>query len=104
NVFRMPGDGFDVFQVAGVGEAIQIDQTFDLGRVDDMVNDIRANETRPARDQEIHTPPVRCWSAPASGCHVSSACRSATCTGRMATRVAKSLLVAKMKLDRGGLA
>src|ERR1017187_983058 len=42
--------------MAGVSEAIQIDQPLDLGPPDDVVNQIRANETRAACDEKIHIP------------------------------------------------
>ncbi len=47
----MMGDGFEVFQMAGVGQAVEVGQEADFGLVDDMVDEIRADEARPAGDE-----------------------------------------------------
>ena len=54
NIFRMACDRFDVGEVAGVGEAVQIDQARDLRALDDLMDDVRADETGAAGEQEVH--------------------------------------------------
>ncbi len=46
----MFGNGFKVRQMPGVSEAVEIDQLGDARIVNDMVNEIRADETRAAGD------------------------------------------------------
>ena len=47
-------DAREVFEMAGVGEAVEIDELRDLGLVDDMTDEIGADEARAAGDQKIH--------------------------------------------------
>lgn len=47
-------DACEVFEMAGVGEAVEIDELRDLGLVDDMTDEIGADEARAAGDQKIH--------------------------------------------------
>ena len=41
-------------QIAGVSEAIEIHQRFDLSAVDDMLDPIRADESAAASDEKVH--------------------------------------------------
>ena len=49
--FATPGQ---VLQVAGVGQAIQVDELLDLGPVDDVVDQVGADEAGAAGDEQIH--------------------------------------------------
>ena len=54
NVFRVPGHFFQVLQMPGVGEAIQIDQLFNLRPVDDVMDEVGADESGAASDEQFH--------------------------------------------------
>ena len=54
NVFGMPGNFFQIREMPGVGEAIQIDELRNFRPVNDVVNQIRADKTRAAGDQQVH--------------------------------------------------
>ena len=45
-------DRFEVNEVAGVGQAIEVDQGLDLWAVDEVLDDVRADESRPAGHQQ----------------------------------------------------
>ncbi len=47
-------DTDEVFEMPGISEAVEIDQPSDFRLVDDMPDEVRADETSPACDQEIH--------------------------------------------------
>ena len=53
-VFGMAADLFKVDQMSGIGEAIQIDQPLDFRPVDDVMDDIGADEARTAGDEKVH--------------------------------------------------
>ena len=40
----------EVLEAAGIGQAVEIDELGNLRPVDDMVNEVRADKARPARD------------------------------------------------------
>ena len=50
NVFRMLGNFFQIRQMARVSQAIQIDQLADARIVNDVMDEIRADEARAAGD------------------------------------------------------
>ena len=54
NVFRMPGDLLQILQMPGVSQAIQIDQSLDFRPVDDVVDEIGADESGAASDEQFH--------------------------------------------------
>ena len=43
-VLGMPLDSGDILEMASVSEAVEVDQFFDLWRVDDVLNQIASNE------------------------------------------------------------
>ena len=51
NVFRMAGDRLQILPMAGVGEAVEIDELGDLRIVNDALNQIGADEARAAGDE-----------------------------------------------------
>jgi hypothetical protein len=51
NVFGMPGNGFQIRQVTCVGQAIQINQLRHAWIGDDVLDEIRADETRTTGDK-----------------------------------------------------
>jgi hypothetical protein len=54
NVFWVLGNLFQIFQVPGISEAIEIDEFGDLRAVNDVVNQIRSDKARAAGDQQVH--------------------------------------------------
>jgi len=54
NIFRMAGDSFQVFLMAGIGEAIEVDELLNFGSVDDVLNQIRPDKSCAAGDEQIH--------------------------------------------------
>jgi hypothetical protein len=54
NVFGIAGDVLEVFQVARVSEAIEIDEAADVWFVNNMMNEIGTDEAGAAGDEEIH--------------------------------------------------
>src|ERR1700722_8166284 len=48
NEFRMLGDFFQIGEMPGIGEAIEIDEALDFGAVNNVVNEIGADEARAA--------------------------------------------------------
>ena len=54
DVFRMRGDTRKVLEPPGVCQAIQVDQPSDLGPVNDVMDEIRADKTGSASDKQIH--------------------------------------------------
>ncbi len=50
----MPGNLLQIFQMPGVGQAIQIDQLRDFRPVNDVVDQVRADKARAAGDEQIH--------------------------------------------------
>ena len=54
NIFGMTRDRFDVGGVASVSEAVQVDQARDLRALDDLMDDVRADEAGAAGEQEVH--------------------------------------------------
>jgi len=62
-VFWMGRDAFEVLQMAGVGQAVQIDQFLDQRFVDDAMHDIGSDEAGAACDEKIHCPLRRFASA-----------------------------------------
>src|ERR1035437_9636555 len=50
NVFLMAGNFFEVRQMSGVSEAIEIDQLRDVRLINDVMDKIRADEARAAGD------------------------------------------------------
>ena len=89
----MAFQAFQVFQPAGVGQAIEIDQQADFGFVNDMMDQVGANKPGAARDEQIHGAVLHC-------CKESV---NASSTGRMVTPAARSLETSRMQLDRGRL-
>ena len=55
SVFGMACEFFQVNEMAGVGKAIEIDEPFDFGPVDYMMDNIRADKTGAAGDEQIHS-------------------------------------------------
>src|SRR6185369_10889920 len=53
SVFRMPAHAFQAFQMAGISQAIQIDQPFDLRPVYDVLDQIRSDESGAAGDEQV---------------------------------------------------
>lgn len=53
-VFRAARGGGDVFEAAGVGEAVEVDDTRDLGLRQHVVEHVGADEAAAASDQEMH--------------------------------------------------
>ena len=51
DVFRMAADLLEVGQMPGVGEAVQVDQPLDLGPVDDVLDQVGADEAGAAGNQ-----------------------------------------------------
>ncbi len=51
DIFRVGGNRFQVFQMPGIGQAIEIDEPGDLGAVDDVVDQVGADEARAAGDE-----------------------------------------------------
>ena len=51
NVFGMPGSLFQVFQVPGIGQAIQIHQPRDFRPVNDVMHHVGPDEPRAAGNQ-----------------------------------------------------
>jgi hypothetical protein len=56
-ILGMLFDGLKVRKMAGVGQAIQIDQSLNFGPVNNVMNEIRADEARAAGDEEVQTSP-----------------------------------------------
>ena len=54
HVFRMLSDGGEVFDVPGVGEAVEVDEPLDFRAVDDVVDHVRPDESGAASDEEVH--------------------------------------------------
>ena len=54
NVFWMPANFFEIGQVSGIGQAIEIDQSLDHVLIDDMLNQVRTDETGAAGYEEFH--------------------------------------------------
>ena len=54
DIFVMALESGEIFKMSGVSEAIEIDQMGDFGPVDDVANEIRADETGAAGDEEVH--------------------------------------------------
>ena len=54
NIFRMPGNRFQIFQPPGVGETIQIDELRDLRVVNDVMDEVGADEAGAASNEEFH--------------------------------------------------
>ncbi len=54
NVFRVSGNLFQIFQMPGVGQAIQIDQPLDFRPVDDMMDQVGADKASAASDEQFH--------------------------------------------------
>src|ERR1035437_8681938 len=50
NVFLMAGNFFEVRQMSGVSEAVEIDQLRDVRLINDVMDKIRADEARAAGD------------------------------------------------------
>jgi hypothetical protein len=50
----MAGNLFEIGEMTGVSEAIQIDEPRDFGPLDDVMNQIRSDEARAAGDEKIH--------------------------------------------------
>ena len=53
-VLGMLGDAGQIFEAPGIGQAIEVNQLDYLGPVNDMLNEIRADESGPASDLEVH--------------------------------------------------
>lgn len=53
-VFGMSHDGAHVVEASGVAETIQIHERRDLGTIDHVLNDVRADEAAAAGDKKIH--------------------------------------------------
>ena len=54
DVFGIAVETFQIDQVAGIGQAIEVDEPVDFRPVDDLMNDIGADEPRAAGDEEVH--------------------------------------------------
>ena len=50
DILGVPGDAFEVLQPPGVGQAVEIDQLADLRPVNDVMDEIGADEAGPASD------------------------------------------------------
>ena len=50
-VFRVRRNFFEIGEMAGVGQAIEIDQSLDLRLVDNMLQDVRTDESCSAREK-----------------------------------------------------
>ena len=60
NVARMDVmNAGEVFEMAGIGEAVEIDEPGDLRPVDDVANEIGADESGAACDQKVHVRRLR---------------------------------------------
>ena len=51
SVFRMVRDARDVFQMTGVGQAIEVDEAFDLRAINDVMDQVRSDKARAAGDE-----------------------------------------------------
>ncbi len=51
NIFRMPGNRFQVGEVPRIGQAIEVDQFEHPHIVDDMLDQVRADKARAAGDE-----------------------------------------------------
>ena len=47
-------DAIEVFEMPGIGEAVEIDQLGDFRLVDDMPDEVRADKTGTACDEKVH--------------------------------------------------
>ena len=54
NILGMFGNVFEVGQMSGVGEAVEVDELGDSRIVHDVLDQVRADEASAARDEEIH--------------------------------------------------
>ena len=54
SVFAMLRDSLQIFQMAGVGQAIQVDQLADFRAVNDVMDQVRSDESGAACDQQVH--------------------------------------------------
>ena len=54
NEFRMTGRLFQIFLPPGVSQAIQVDKSFDLWTVNDVMDEIGADEAGAASDDQFH--------------------------------------------------
>ena len=53
-VFRLAGNGGDICQPPGVGEAVEVDDALDFGLADDVFKHMGADEAATAGDEQIH--------------------------------------------------
>ena len=54
NVFRMLGNFLQILQAPGVSQAVEIDELRDARVVNDVMDEIRADEARAASNEKIH--------------------------------------------------
>jgi len=54
NVLRMTRHRLKIRQMSGIGQAIEIDQRFDLRTADDVLDEVRPDEPGAAGDKEFH--------------------------------------------------
>src|SRR5213075_3155816 len=59
HVFWVLRCAFEAGEVSRVGQAIEVDQAFDLGPIEQMANEIRSDEPGAAGDEQMHA----VWSA-----------------------------------------
>jgi hypothetical protein len=98
-ILRMFGNLFQIYQVAGICQAVQIDQLAHFRPFNDVLDDIRADETRATRYKQIHAD--RLAVNRVSGCHWRNDASSASVTGRMVTPVDSSFETSRTQLERG---
>ncbi len=54
SVFGMAGDGADIFQTPGIGEAVEVDHACDFRLNDDVFKQVGADEVATAGDEQVH--------------------------------------------------
>src|SRR5690349_14774663 len=83
NVLRMLRDFLQVDQMPGVGQAIQIHQSGNLMSVNDVVDEVGADEACAAGDKKVHCRGLKVEDG--SGFQSRRECSSASATGRILT-------------------
>jgi hypothetical protein len=53
-ILRMRAHRFEIGEVAGVGETVEVDESFDFGPVNDVLNEVGADEAGTAGDEKFH--------------------------------------------------
>ena len=54
-ILRVARHGLKVFKMTGVGEAVEVDERFNLGAIDKVLNYVGTDETGAAGDQKVHS-------------------------------------------------